>query len=574
MMNPSLHPSTYRVTLRLAVAVTLVLLLFVGCLSVYPDLTGFQCDRDVQCGPNALCEDGRCIQSGLTKEASDPDGGPDVRPDGELDGGPDVRPDLPKEVLCQTPNLQAPSNLPPSCLKRRACWTKTLAGEDVYNWQFGAVASTDKVVYVTGSFIQLKEPRKTSRGKGTDVFVSAYSIEGKHLWTEIVTGTESDERAGAIAVMPNGNVVVGGFYIGETVRFGDTIQRQSTQNSQGIWNADAFIAVLNPNKPQGQRFEQVWTINTIGFTTISGLAVDNNNNIYAAANVSEGDKLLNQKETITSVSRGLSDILLLKFSPQGKVLWFRYFGTSKPDYAVGNLHVEEPAGGSLYMGGYRADSVFVDESGKILGPSGKGPYDGFVMKFRKQDGKMDWIKNIAGDDEESVRDVALDPKTGDVFVAGTFLSTLPIDQQAETKVSRGLRDIFLMRLNSKGETLWTQHYGSVGNEAPTSLLFSPNGMLYMTGLHQKKFELLCHTLPASLGTSGFVFQINPTTGVSSQVFGIQGTETRLLKLAFSPSGLLFGVGQLTSSIQLDTLILERTEGKADLFLTLLNPVLP
>ncbi len=102
--------------------------------------------------------------------------------------------------------------------------------------------------------------------------------------------------------------------------------------------------------------------------------------------------------------------------------------------------------------------------------------DAFIAKYGV-DGHEQWTRTIgtALDDDGLV--IAVDGAEA-IYVAGST------DGALDGFVNTGQKDIFLMRLNSDGETQWTLQYGSIYNDVPSGLLVDSEANVYLYGANR------------------------------------------------------------------------------------------
>jgi hypothetical protein len=157
-------------------------------------------------------------------------------------------------------------------------------------------------VAVTGFFqatINLGGSTLTSVGT-TDMFVAKYSSNsGSHLWSKRAGDWQGDSGE-AVAFDASGNVVVGGYFRGQTSFGGATLSAEGTQG-------DIFVAKYSSNGAH------LWSraFGGTGHDICSGVAVDGGGNVIAAGYFSNTITL--DGESLTSA--GAVDSLLLKLAP-------------------------------------------------------------------------------------------------------------------------------------------------------------------------------------------------------------------------------------------------------------------
>ncbi len=130
---------------------------------------------------------------------------------------------------------------------------------------------------------------------------------------------------------------------------------------------------------------------------------------------------------------------------------------------------------SKAIGGVAADlaySISADQSGKyyIAGTSssgGNGGYDGYLVCLDIT-GTILWEKYYGGSDWDFLNSVAVLPDES-ILLAGESYS-----------FSSGGSDAWVLHLNNVGDTLWTKHFGSTGNDAFKNINIGPTA-IYLSG---------------------------------------------------------------------------------------------
>ena len=139
--------------------------------------------------------------------------------------------------------------------------------------------------------------------------------------------------------------------------------------------------------------------------------------------------------TTESFGAGIEDIYLIKLSAGGDTLWTRTLGG-----------VDEEFGYSVRQ---TADSGYVIVG--TTGTYGAGDYDVYLVKTDAE-GVAQWSKTYGGtymDEGYSVQEVP----NGGYIIAGYT-----------TSFGAGHDDVYLIRIDAGGDTLWTRTYGGLNNE--------------------------------------------------------------------------------------------------------------
>ncbi|MEJ8841917.1 T9SS type A sorting domain-containing protein [Lacibacter sp. H375] len=144
--------------------------------------------------------------------------------------------------------------------------------------------------------------------------------------------------------------------------------------------------------------------------------------------------------------------------------------------------------------------------------------------------------------------------SGNAYYAGTFKGALVIDNQT-VLTSNGGEDVFVAKLNTKGELLWAKKFGDKGMDVFSSLVFH-KGALYMsmmiyqtTQMGTVSYNVYSSTIPTSL--------ILKMDTVSGGIQWVRKTSLPFPKLL--PSSDILYIHGLSSSLVTSPLYFEETQ---------------
>lgn len=319
------------------------------------------------------------------------------------------------------------------------------------------VVDSKKNIYITGSFSGIVSFSKTlvlgSYGS-SDIFVAKYDPDGNCLWASNA-GSDGYDEGQSLAVDESGYVYVTGLYEGNAL-FGQTIIK-------GGKNQNFFIAQFNLSG------DPVWIKSATGKDNSYGcdIKLDKNNNCYVTACFYNSTTI--GHKVFTSV--GGSDILLLKYSAKGDLLWGKSMGSKADDIAhTSSVQLSE---NSLYITGSYSQTFTCGQ----LSVSSKGNFDAFLAKF-STGGDPQWLESIGGTGTDSGIALSLD-KDGGIVVTGNYDSTFVLGKNRLE--CRGEFDVFVAKYASAGQNQWIQSFGSGGIERSTCCAVDKLGTTYVSG---------------------------------------------------------------------------------------------
>lgn len=162
---------------------------------------------------------------------------------------------------------------------------------------------------------------------------------------------------------------------------------------------------------------------------------------YSFSNIS-GDK--------TENSRGFSDVWITKIDNiSGKILWQKTIGGNSYDTAIS---VKETKDGGFIIGGYSSSGVSGEKT-----ENSRGGDDFWVIKL-DSNRNIIWDKTYGGNGTDRLTSI-IETNDGGYLIGGVSNSNISGDK---TENSRGLNDIWLIKINSNGNIEWQKTIG--GND--------------------------------------------------------------------------------------------------------------
>jgi len=246
-----------------------------------------------------------------------------------------------------------------------------------------------------------------------------------------------------------------------------------------------------------------------------------------------------------SFGAGSSDVLVLKYKPDGELQWARTWGGEYLDIPVGIGILSD---GNIIVGGYTpnfgagADDIFIlkyDPEGNLLMQKtwgtadyerasdmamhsdgniyvvgnalvfGVGNKDILVAKF-SPDGSNIWARTWSYGERDIPYGVALDP-AGNAHIQGCV-------ENPDTDSLDGL----LMKYDNNGSLLSVRYWDSGGHESIHSLVITSSGRYYAGGLHRDPVTDERFPLLFELDSEGNVLFVKSTPGASFLTLGATG----------------------------------------------------
>lgn len=124
--------------------------------------------------------------------------------------------------------------------------------------------------------------------------------------------------------------------------------------------------------------------------------------------------------------------------------------------------------GNVYTSGSFIGTVDFDPGPGVVNLTSVGSGDKFVAKYNSA-GDLIWVKQFNG--TLFLLNEIMASFSGELFITGAFSGTFDSDPNAGTAnlVSNGSRDIFIIRLSSAGNLVWSKNIGGGGNDVGNSI---------------------------------------------------------------------------------------------------------
>lgn len=313
-------------------------------------------------------------------------------------------------------------------------------------------------IYIGGDSILSIDEIVGGSERKVKVFFQKFNSSGKELWSK-EWGSEKDDYFSSAALDVAGNIYVTGSTSG-------TIYNKSNGKS------DVFITKLDKNGEV--KWGKQWGTQSSDYS--EKVVVDKSGNIFVLGHI-WGDLDGN-------LNKGKFDIFLIKFNSEGNKVWTRQLGTEENDIgkdmvvdSSGNFYITGYTGGSWgaknkgmrdvlliklsldgellwirqWGGGFCDDgfSLALDSKEDIYVTGGKccslqGCYKNFISKWTK-DGKKIWLEQFGTKDRDKIKSLVID-SNDNIYITGFTEGMLDKGSFSEKNV---LQDINLLNIRAK-----------------------------------------------------------------------------------------------------------------------------
>jgi hypothetical protein len=387
-------------------------------------------------------------------------------------------------------------------------------------WGVGLDASYNS--YYTGEFelsaIFYNGDSIVSSGSN-DIFLVKYDYNGNLLW-EKGFGNDANDKGKAIAVMPNGDCYLTG-YFGSGVNFGGTTLTSSGDNDIFIVKTDAGGNVRWAKRAGGAERDRG-----------HGVAYDRFGNVYVTGIFTHAANF--SGTTITNTGKG--GAFLAKYDTSGNFKWVRPAGGCCDTTQANSLTID--ADGNVYVAGFF-------EGTTSYGPnnlSSSGSTDITLAKFDSS-GNVLWLKQAGGPYEDEANSIKIDTATQRLYVTGQLDDHGYFDTQYVG--AAGNRDVFVACYDLNGQSLWAKAYGGVLRDIGQAITLDAGHNIYVTGTFNDTAVFGSYTLSGFPLADFFVSKFSSAPAaqptVQAQNLSADSVNCSDLALTFVPGN---GTGRL------------------------------
>jgi len=353
----------------------------------------------------------------------------------------------------------------------RKLWQRTFAGR--------RMVSANGMAALPGGGLVLAGDMGKRKGKYQKAWVLRLDDKGNLLWQRTFDEHKSDS-VHAIAPAPDGGFVVAGYLLsGDIPGSRGWIYRlngQGLKTWEYLLDPDRIIypTAIMTTRDHGflmvgdfikERFPRQGDIHDAYLLKLNPQGVklwermlggDRTDVVHSIASAPGGGFVL--AGYTESKGAGEADAWILRLDSRGHDTWNRTFGGAGID---GFLSLAKLSDGSFAMGGVNRSA-------------GGGLADAWVVRLDRK-GKKQWERTIGGEG----RDMAL-------AIAATNGDGLVLAGLTQSEGNRLDDDLFVGRLDGKGNLLWKRALGGSQNDAATSIVILPDGEILLAGFTRSR----------------------------------------------------------------------------------------
>jgi len=334
-------------------------------------------------------------------------------------------------------------------------------------------------------------------------------------WAKSYGGNLSDGSMN-IAVDLQGNSYISG-YFSDSVDF-DPGPGVDIRGSEGI--LDIYILKLDANGD----FVWVYTLGASSIDSGVSISVDENGNVYTTGSFENTIDFDSGLGTDIHTSNGDYDIFVLKLNSNGEFIWAKTLGDSGKE---AGYYLTINSTENIIITGFFTGSVDFDPGPGITNLSANGTRDVFTLVLDSL-GNLIWVNAFGGPLDDYGYEVESD-SIGNIYTIGYFRDTVDFDPGSGiTELSSaGGYDIFIQKVDSLGNLIWTRSFGGPLDDYGYSLTVDNHGNIYTCGSFEDTvdFDPSIDTLDLfSNGQEDIFIQKLDSSGLLKWAHAIGGTD--------------------------------------------------
>ena len=301
-----------------------------------------------------------------------------------------------------------------------------------------------------------------------DVYLIKTNASGDTLWSKTYGGTGTDWGRSVQQTSDGGYIIAGwttsfgagmeDVYLIKTNSQGNTLWTKTYGGTNGDWGSSVqqtsdggyIIAGYTESFGAGNRDVYLIKTNSQGDTlwtkTYGGTGLDGGSSIQQT---SDGGYII--AGSTHSFGAGRYDVYLIKTNASGDTLWTRTYGGTNDDFSQS---IWQTSDGGYIVSGFTLSF-------------GAGGYDVYLIKTNAS-GNMLWTRTYGGVSTDW--GWSIQQTTDGGYIIGGNTDSFGDSSQ-----------VYLVRTNASGDTLWTRTYGGAGNEAGYSVQQTSDGGYIVAG---------------------------------------------------------------------------------------------
>lgn len=414
----------------------------------------------------------------------------------------------------------------------------------------GLTSDASGNLYLCGNFsenIQIGTNQLTADYE-EDMYLISTDNQGQSLWGESVSSPENID-IGGLAIHDDALYVTAQYW--GTAIFEDSISLSPTQGS-----GSAFFLLKYSTAGQF-----IWTksIDGNGLKKVEDIHTDHEGNVYLTGYF--GKQLFTEMNDL--IAEGNTNFFILKYTPDGELLWAKSAGDAG-DIRARSVATDEQ-GGVYVSGNFEGDMTF---AGELIEGNGLDN-DIFLLKYDEAGNEI-WLREIRGVFEDAANDMAVD-ENGNIYLTGAFSGVLRLGDVEFNTIGFN-DDVFIAKYNFNGDFFWAKTFAGSGFGSGESLILDGE-KIYLGGEFRGESIFGSTSLTSDEIRPDIFIMAMDTSGTFEWVKQGGSMEVDLLEqLTLLPDGRLVAGGSFNQYTHFNHIQLT-AKGGYDAYLFALHPLL-
>ncbi|MGH2667480.1 T9SS type A sorting domain-containing protein [Flavobacterium sp.] len=340
-------------------------------------------------------------------------------------------------------------------------WEKSYGGKHA-EFLFDAVPTPDYGFILAGSSISDKNGNKSDANKGDlDYWIWKMDEKGELDWQKSFGGSGLDLLQSIQLTSDAGFILAG------------TSQSNKGQDKTADSKGGSDFWIIKLDAKGGELWQQ--TIGGNGQDQLQSITQTQDGG-YILGGSSDSDTTLSEIENTSGKSqnsRGGLDYWVVKLDNKGKIQWQQTIGGSYTDELKSVVPTKD---GGYILGGYSNSPASGEKTADNIGTG-----DYWIVKLDKS-GTIQWQKTIGGDQDDNLTTL-IQTKDGGYMAAGNSNSET---SGAKSKSNTSGTDFWIVKLDETGTISWQQTYNYGKTDVLTSIVENQDGSYLIAGYAQKE----------------------------------------------------------------------------------------
>ena len=207
----------------------------------------------------------------------------------------------------------------------------------------------------------------------------------------------------------------------------------------------------------------------------NAVCTDAEGNVYITGTF-QGSTITFGTHVLQNTSEGFLDFFVVKYDPQGNVIWAVSDGGTKDDYAYGIC--VDPVGNVFITGYFNSPTLAFGATTLVNTSTSVNAPDVLLAKYDPS-GIALWGKS--GEAEVAYAYGIGSDASGNVYITGNFQSSITFGTYTFETLLQYSYEMFLVKYDNDGNVLWANQMGGHANNGAQALHVDSIGNTYITG---------------------------------------------------------------------------------------------